>query len=589
MILQFDVECYVNYFLLGLKNVDTGNKLYFEMHNDDDSDFDRAKMKRLMTNNTIVGFNSEGYDIPMIKAAIKGYSNAELKKISDKIIVKGMKYWEVDRQFGLPRMNLDHIDLINIAPGFGSLKLYGGRINAPKMQDLPIEPSATISAKDAQDLRDYCLDGDLELTQLLFEYLAPQIALRRTMSEQYDIDLMAKSDAQIAEAVFKHELTAAGVEVYKTVVRPGSWFKYKVPSFVSFESEEFIQALQDVNDAQFVINDKGSVVLPDILKKPYSFDGAKYKMGIGGLHSQEKKQTIIAEEGQTLVDKDVKAYYPWIILNQNLYPKHLTSTFGKVYGGIVQKRMDAKASGDKVTDASLKIVINSSFGKFGSKYSTMYSPDLLIQTTITGQLSLMMLIERLVVIGVKICSANTDGIVMLFDDTLADAVEDVCFNWELDTGFELEDTFYKAVYSRDVNNYLAVKTDNSHKGKGIFTLGGLGKNVANTICYEAVIDHVVNGSDIETTIRNCKDSAKFATIRTVNGGAVCNGQVIGKSIRWYYSTAIDDCIRYAKNDNKVPKTDGAWPMMQLRKTIPGDLDYQWYINEANEILGSLGL
>ena len=41
MILMFDIECYKNYFLLGLKNIGSGNTLYFEMHNDDDSNFDR--------------------------------------------------------------------------------------------------------------------------------------------------------------------------------------------------------------------------------------------------------------------------------------------------------------------------------------------------------------------------------------------------------------------------------------------------------------------------------------------------------------------------------------------------------------------
>lgn len=589
MRIMFDIECYINYFLLGLKNVDTGNKIYFEMHNDDDSDFDRAKMKRLITGHTIIGFNSENYDVPMVKGALMGFTNAQLKKMSDAIITKGLKYWVVERQFNLPRLKLDHIDLFNVTPGFGSLKLYGGRLNSPKLQDLPIEPAATISISDAKDLRDYCLDGDLELTQDIYETLIPQIELRRTMSAQYGIDLMSKSDAQIAEAVFKHELTAAGVDVHKVEIPPGTEFEYKIPSFIKFESIEFAQALQDVRDAVFIVNDKGSVILPKILSKAYKFAGAKYKMGMGGLHSQEKKQTIIAKPGQTLVDKDVAAFYPWIILNQGLHPLHLGPGFTTVYRAIVERRMHAKATGDKITNESLKVTINSSFGKFGSRYSSMYSPDLLIQTTVTGQLSLMMLIERLTAVGVQVCSANTDGIVLLFDDDITDSVEQVCFNWELDTGFELEDTFYKAVYSRDVNNYLAVKPDNSHKGKGIFTLGTLSKNPANVICYEAVIDHLVNGSDINQTIMDCNVVHKFTAIRTVNGGAEVDGVIIGKSIRWYYAENYDDCIRYAKNGNKVPTTDGAKPMMELLDELPSDLNYQHYFDVAQTILESLGI
>tara|TARA_R100000544_G_scaffold20565_1_gene9994 strand:+ start:6982 stop:8754 length:1773 start_codon:yes stop_codon:yes gene_type:complete len=588
MKLVFDIECYINYFLIGIKNIDSGNVLAFEIYNDVEINFDRKKIRRLMENHTIIGANSENYDVPMVKAALTGASNKQLKKLSDDIIMKNRKYWEVERAYNLPKLKSDHIDIMNIAPGFGSLKLYGGRANAHKLQDLPIEPSAVITDSDREELKSYCLYGDLELTELLYRELLPQVNLRRDMSKQYNVDLMCKSDAQIAEALFKHELTAAGVDVHKTEVKPGTSFKYRVPEFIKFESAAFLTALDDVKESDFVVNDKGSVILPDNLKKPYEFGGAKYKMGIGGLHSMEKKQIIEAQDGQTLLEKDVKAYYPWIILNQNLYPKHLTPKFNDVYKSIVERRMRAKDEGDKVTDASLKIVINGSFGKFGSKYSSLYSPNLLIQTTITGQLSLMMLIERLTLIGVKVCSANTDGIVPLFDNSLLDEVEQVCFDWELDTGFELEDTFYKALYSRDVNNYLAVKLDDSYKGKGVFTLGGLGKNPNTPICYKAAIAYIIDGVHPEETIRNCTVVSDFTAIRTVNGGAVCNGQLIGKSIRWYYSLVTEDCIRYAKNNNKVPKTDGAWPMMQLRETIPGDLNYQWYIDETFEILGTLG-
>ena len=47
----------------------------------------------------------------------------------------------------------------------------------------------------------------------------------------------------------------------------------------------------------------------------------------------------------------------------------------------------------KTTSDTLKICVNGSFGKLGSKFSFLYAPELLIQTTMTGQLALLMLIE----------------------------------------------------------------------------------------------------------------------------------------------------------------------------------------------------
>ncbi|MEG7688959.1 hypothetical protein U2044_15310, partial [Listeria monocytogenes] len=63
-------------------------------------------------------------------------------------------------------------------------------------------------------------------------------------------------------------------------------------------------------------------------------------------------------------------------------------------------------------DGGGKIMINGTFGKTGSQYSVLFAPTMLIQTTITGQLSILMLIEWHEHYGIPVISANTDGIVI---------------------------------------------------------------------------------------------------------------------------------------------------------------------------------
>src|SRR5690625_2631930 len=87
----------------------------------------------------------------------------------------------------------------------------------------------------------------------------------------------------------------------------------------------------------------------------------------------------------------------------------------------------------KTQSDTLKISVNGSFGKLGSKYSALYAPDLLIQTTLTGQLALLMLIERMELAGISVRSANTDGIVCQFRRELEHEMEQVAFDWMLDT------------------------------------------------------------------------------------------------------------------------------------------------------------
>ena len=196
-----------------------------------------------------------------------------------------------------------------------------------------------------------------------------------------------------------------------------------------------------------------------------------------------------------------------------------------------------------------------------------------------------MLIERLEKAGISVISANTDGFVSIMDKSLYETYDDICFQWELDTAFELEETRYKALYSRDINNYVAI-TDYGAKGKGIFNINQIAKNPAAAICIQSVMDYLTKGADIEATIRDCKDITQFLTVRSVTGGAIWRDQYLGRVVRWIYSTDGEK-ITYKKNGNKVPKSDGSRPVMELDGMVD-DIDYDRYIQEAYDILKDIG-
>jgi DNA polymerase elongation subunit (family B) len=58
----------------------------------------------------------------------------------------------------------------------------------------------------------------------------------------------------------------------------------------------------------------------------------------------------------------------------------------------------------------MKIAANGVFGKLGSPWSILYAPHLMVAVTLTGQLALLMLIERAERMGISVVSANTDGV-----------------------------------------------------------------------------------------------------------------------------------------------------------------------------------
>lgn len=585
-----DIECYRNYFLAMFTD-ERGRAKGYEIFGDDDSDYDREAISALVTHPEVelITFNGNSYDLPMLMLSLVGVGTSELKEASDGIIMDNLRPWQFYRKHGLREPALNHIDLIEVAPGMASLKIYGGRLHVPKMQDLPIEPSAILSRDEAAAIRRYC-KNDNALTWSLRNALLGQIQLRETMSEQYGVDLRSKSDAQIAEAVLKVEFERlTGNEPMKTKVNYRR-FRYEPPEYIRFITHDLKDALKTICEADMFIKDTGHVEMPaTITKMAVTIGNTTYKIGVGGLHSQESEVSYYADEGHTLQDRDVVSYYPNLMMNMGMSPGSFGSHFPTVYGAILERRLAAKRSGDKVTADSLKITLNGTFGKTSSKYSMLYSPDMMIRTTITGQLSLLMLIEILERCAIPVVSANTDGIVILCPVEREPLLDALVVKWEERTQLETEKTLYRSLHSRDVNNYIAISPDGKVKTKGVYGKAGLMKNPQNEICSEAVVAYLKDGTPLDVTVCYTDDIRKFLTVRTVNGGAVKEGYALGKAIRWYYATGVSGEITYKTNGNTVPRSDGAKPLMDLPDEMPDDVDYQWYLNECNEMLMSLGV
>lgn len=229
-------------------------------------------------------------------------------------------------------------------------------------------------------------------------------------------------------------------------------------------------------------------------------------------------------------------------------------------------------------------------GKFGNKYSALYDPQLLLQTTVTGQLSLLMLIERIEVrTACKVKSANTDGITVWAPNSEEyDLMLEVAAKWEKETDFVLEAIEYESVHSQDVNNYLALTSDGYFKGKGIFADGGLMKNPKFRIITTAIQELIQHGIPLEDTIKGCTNPAEFMALQKVTGGAEWKGKFVGKTVRWYMATDGDHVTR-ATNGYKIGLTEFAHVANRMPSKVPGNLNYDWYIEYATNIAKNVGV
>lgn len=611
---SMDVESYANYMLVGFRRLKDKKIVYFEqveLNGLTIKALDLPKMKWCLENLQFVTFNGMSFDVPWCQIALLGHDCEAMHAVTQMLIKNRddpsfIPHYMVVKKFKGVKLSCDHIDLIEVAPGtMDSLKTYGGRIHAKRLQDLPFHPMSLLSLEQMCILRWYW-NNDLDTTEGLYWAIKSEIDERIELGKNFDLDLRSKSDAQIAEAILgKLCAKDRGMQrLPKARVEPGKTFQYKPPAFIKFRSKELKKVLHDLTTAVFEIDLNGYVIAPEALEGPprikktdkrgrkVVINNTTYVMGIGGLHSMDEHMHFVSGHGYQLHDWDVTGYYPNLMINAGLYPESCGPSFLIHFERIKIDREVAKAAGNKKKAQTYKIITNGTFGKTGSPYSIFYAPELMIQTTVTGQLMLLMLVERMEWAGIPCVSGNTDGVVIKCPDGRDADMRAIIKQWEDDTRFNMEETKYRAIYSSDVNTYIAVyqnpKDDEFAKTKGRLGLTSLSKNPTAQIVADAAVAKLVHGTPIEQTIRMCKDVRKFIHLRSVKGGGVKDGEYLGKVVRWYVSANETGEIIYAKSGNKVAKSDKAKPLMLLPDELPDDIDYDWHIQECEKVLTAIG-
>lgn len=582
-----DCEVFINYFLIAFKNLETKKFNIIEIigENNKLSINQIQLIKNTLNQRITFGYNSNNYDIPITMYALQGKTCKEIFELSKYIIDNNELSFNIYKKFNINKLEINHFDISNLVPSQKvPLKLYGARINVEKLQDLPYNPLTKLNLSQIENIKKYC-ENDLNITIDLFNKVKKNYDLRIELSKLYNIDLINKSNASIAETILRNELNKKGIKYnYNNNNNKNFNFKYIAPKNIIFKSEHLKDIKNQIENITFSNLETANINLQAIIANKF------YNLGIGGLHSNETNIFLKSNDIFKIIDRDVTSYYPSIILNLGLYPKNLGIEFLNIFRNLVEKRINAKKNNNKIENECLKIVINSTFGKFASKFSIVYSPELFLTVTISGQLYLLMLIEMLTDCGIEVISANTDGILSKVKDI--NLFNKILKDWETITDFQTEENFYKIYSARDVNNYLAIKNNDVLKGKGIFSLNNLDKNLDKNICIDAIINFFKTGESIENYILSCRDITKFFICRKVTGGAKFQDKFLGKIIRWVYLKNSYDYIKYATNENKVANSESSFPIMDLSKTnkdIFNKIDYEKYINETKTILKNFNI
>ena len=184
-------------------------------------------------------------------------------------------------------------------------------------------------------------------------------------------------------------------------------------------------------------------------------NGFRYDYGVGGIHGATQG-TIRSTEKRKIRTLDVASYYPNMAIANQIYPEHLGKTFCKVYSDLYEQRK-ATPKGS-AANAALKLALNGVYGDSNNEFSPLLDPAYTMAITIGGQLSLCMLMEKLIDhCDARIIMCNTDGFEYIIDVDKFDEADKWVKWWEDLTKLQMEGASYSAMYIRDVNSYVAIK------------------------------------------------------------------------------------------------------------------------------------
>ena len=606
----YDIEIFTNCFSLTIKNTETKEFQFFELSNRKNNLVDLVPLfldKRYI----FCGYNNIHYDNPIVnfiieyKETIKKSTRLDIEynlfQLSQTIIKGDLEKWKKWKYAN----NFETLDLLTM---LFSQKLRVGlkemqvTMKYSNVQEYDGNFEAPIPEEDIPKMIQYNIN-DVNSTEELLYRCENDIKLRLNIEEEYGIKALNKDGVNLGMEILKTkylEKTHKTWNDIKDLRSPCNKIALNeiILPFIKFDNPILKDLLNEM---------KQQVVSPDRkgYNKHFLMDNLEYSVGVGGIHSVNKPSIFIAKEDEVISDVDVASLYPSLIIEYGFYPPHLGKEFLEVYKGIKDERIEAKHNGNKLKNLTLKLSINGLSGNLQSEFSWCYSPKTVMRIRINGQLLLLMLAEKLISIGCQIIQANTDGLFVLRKKKDEQKFKDACKWWENLTKLELEEDRFERFYQFAINDYLGVlegykdsKNPKLLKKKGLFIDSvTLGKGMQPMIIPKAINANLADNIPVEETIRNCKDINEFITYQKVDKKFTVQymDKFINHINRYYVSTNGGYLYKCEVEDGKIVKfanmltASGVTLCNDITaiKEFPKNINYKYYIKEANKILAKL--
>ena len=626
-VLIYDIETMQELFLIGIYNPESKTYTEYEVSKDRNQLDGFMRFIDQHPEYYWVGYNNLRFDSQVIEWILRNYDDwheltalETAAKIAQKAadVIHDANY-EVFPEYREEWLTLKQIDVFKVnhydnKNRMVSLKRLEFEMDLENIEEMLIHHTKTnMTDEEIQLTKDYC-KNDVMATYEFYKVTTGntehplykgnnQIELRQDIEEEFGIPCLNYSDSKIGDEMIKKFYCEQKNIQYSDLPKKGLFrtevkVRHCIADYITFQTPKLQEFLKIISKEKLTIKDE--------FKESVEFYDNIYTFAKGGLHTENKPKIFEADADNIIVDWDVSSYYPAIIINNGKYPHHLGPEFLRGYKTMFDKRLELKplAKKDKKIKGivgALKLAVNSVYGKSSDMQSWIYDRQLTMFTTITGELSLLMLIEAYELADIHIISANTDGVTIKLHNDKVEKMYEINKWWMDLTSYELERTDYAKIIFSTVNDYLAIKTDGEIKKKGDFlTDFELHKNKSARIVPIALEQFFVNDVPVADTIRNHTNIYDFCLRQKASKDFHYEGHsketktVYNKLIRYYVSNTGEKLLK-VKNENSdstavdVSQVEaGDWVMTVCNHLLPNhpldNINHTYYIERAERIM-----
>lgn len=626
-----DIECYPNYFEVGIKDYDTKTVTTFEV---DDQHDERKELFQFLTEfkGYLITFNGVHYDNVVLAYFVKEYKN--LSRLSAKELCTALKSFSnlvIDDDFEKIKWykwfkhGWTNIDLylywaksLRISKKI-SLKSLGIQLNHEHVQELPYPHNSNLTVEQREDVRYYNTSNDLGILEKLCTRMTEDIKLRAYVTSEYGIPCWSMDAPKITSEYLlqsfckktwdqKTPFNDYVREIRQKRYTLGNW---KIGDYlppITFKTKFFQDLLEQIKESDHTFS------------KIFHFKAGDtsviVSMGIGGIHILNENEIYKSDEVMLIVDQDVTSLYPTLLALYKLIREELTIVLDD-YLQIKADRVQAKREGNKNKDTFMKLMLNGFTGLVDSDVMWLYSPEQMITLRVYGQLIQLRVLEEMTLNNIRVISNNTDGTTVIVPKNKLDLYHqlniDIAKEFQIDWEYSVID---KIVYS-NVNNYIGfiskeymvddelkeinVKEKPKVKKKGLYKYGNeipLGDSVNEQVVARALELFWSKNVPIEESIKN-PDKYGFHIYDYCRSNkidksyeVIYDGKVVQNLNRYYFQRNAPLLFKRRKGETRLQNINVGegvclFNVYEEKSFEEYNIDYKHYVRKAQELIDSI--